>query len=71
MPTDLPSQQQCPLCGENNFCAVSQNAEAKQCWCMDVAIPPELIEQANQRPGQKRCICQACAERSQELAREL
>ncbi|MCP3907017.1 MAG: cysteine-rich CWC family protein [Oceanicoccus sp.] len=67
----LSAQQSCPICGEANGCAIANNAEASNCWCMEVNIPEELIEQANQRGDMKRCICQACAESVNSLAKEL
>ncbi|WP_339340241.1 cysteine-rich CWC family protein [uncultured Oceanicoccus sp.] len=65
------AQQNCPLCGQANLCAIANNAEAKHCWCMDATIPPSLIEQANQGSDEKICICQTCAQQTNLLAKNL
>ncbi|WP_440876887.1 cysteine-rich CWC family protein [Thalassotalea sp. PLHSN55] len=50
----------CPLCQQENKCAVS----AKEgCWCMKTPIPKALIAQLPTELKNKTCICNACVEK--------
>lgn len=54
----------CPLCGENNFCGnLSPNNKDKACWCMDSSMkfPDSLLMQVTDADKNKNCICKACA----------
>ncbi|WP_370693291.1 cysteine-rich CWC family protein [Oceanobacter sp. 4_MG-2023] len=59
--TDLgePSPRLCPLCARDNECAVANQRDAAQCWCMTATFPPQLLEQNRDSAGQ-RCICVQC-----------
>jgi len=49
----------CPLCGKPNNC----QAELPQtCWCNNVTVPKELIEQVPEQLKRKACICLNCIE---------
>src|SRR5262245_33047312 len=49
----------CPLCGDPNACALIQCAA--YCWCFDVDIRPEVMEQVPLEAAGKSCLCRACA----------
>lgn len=54
----------CPLCGQNNFCAnLSASSKDETCWCMDKSIkfPDSLLSQVSDAEKNKACICKACA----------
>lgn len=65
----------CPLCGEANLCAVSEDPAASDCWCRHTAIPEAAIAAipatASGEKIRKQCICQRCAERAALLATEI
>jgi hypothetical protein len=52
---------ECPLCRENNHCAIEAGEEPETCWCMSVAIPPQLLEADS--TNKEVCICQKCIEK--------
>jgi hypothetical protein len=55
---------QCPLCGENNFCGnLSPSKKGEACWCTNSAItfPDRLLSQVSDVDKNKKCICKACA----------
>ncbi|WP_078379861.1 cysteine-rich CWC family protein [Sutcliffiella halmapala] len=49
----------CPVCKEENNCAVAKKEEPTSCWCMKVTIPKELLEKASIKD---HCICEKCVE---------
>ncbi len=52
----------CPLCSEDNRCA-NLKGNAEQCWCMNVKVPREALQQVPQELQGISCICQSCATR--------
>ncbi|MGN7478729.1 cysteine-rich CWC family protein [Solibacillus silvestris] len=50
------NEQQCPICYGTNACNVE---DAKNCWCMKVKIPKQLLDKMDG----KSCICQKCIEK--------
>lgn len=54
----------CPLCGENNACAVQAGLDPRSCWCMTAGgFPPGLLELVPPERRRKACICRTCLER--------
>ncbi|MHA6485405.1 cysteine-rich CWC family protein [Paenibacillus sp. strain BS8-2] len=56
----------CPLCGQNNDCAMERSADAQDCWCTGVSIPPELLAAIPRSLIGINCICHACVTRFHE-----
>lgn len=51
----------CPLCGEDNRCAMAEPSAEHPCWCTEVRFPEDLLTKS---PDPERCICRACLERA-------
>lgn len=51
----------CPLCGEDNRCAMADGREVTECWCKDVSISAEVLAAIPAEAVGKYCICAACA----------
>ena len=49
----------CPLCREENECAVVQGR--RQCWCFGVTVPRELVERLQREMPGSGCVCPQCA----------
>ena len=54
--------QQCPLCGQNNRCAVAQGLPAEQCWCMTASLDRSALDRIPPAERGLRCICPACGQ---------
>ncbi|ARN74678.1 cysteine-rich CWC family protein [Oceanicoccus sagamiensis] len=65
------SPSTCPICGDTNLCAMADQPNASDCWCREVNIPQQLIDQANSQNKDRYCICQNCAQRANALAQEI
>jgi hypothetical protein len=51
----------CPLCGGTNSCAAAASGSFESnCWCRDVAIPPDLLDRIPEAQRGKACVCAAC-----------
>lgn len=50
----------CPLCGQNNGCAVHAGKDPAACWCMTVKVPPGLLEKIPPERRGQACVCQNC-----------
>ncbi|MFK8047768.1 MAG: cysteine-rich CWC family protein [Halioglobus sp.] len=62
MKTDLGfSESNCPLCGEQNLCAMSAGQELSDCWCKNVEFNPDTLLAVPAKMQGKVCICKACA----------
>lgn len=62
------NRDRCPLCEAPNGCALADNHKADRCWCQSVDFNPELLSQISPADKNRRCICQACAEKAHRLA---
>ncbi|WP_373082005.1 cysteine-rich CWC family protein [Zhongshania sp.] len=51
---------QCPLCDQDNQCAVATGRESSNCWCMQASLDNAAKQQAANRSGPPRCICPKC-----------
>lgn len=67
----------CPLCGKSNNCAMADNANASECWCMQEQFPDKAavmsrVETYTPDTTQvdaafdQRCICVACLRKLQQ-----
>jgi len=50
-------EMSCPICMKANHCGV---ADPAGCWCMQEAIPTELIDLVPVESKGQACICAAC-----------
>lgn len=53
--------EKCPLCQNENHCAISRGSQPKSCWCMNISIPKPLLE--NPLLNKKSCICKKCIDK--------
>jgi hypothetical protein len=56
----------CVLCGANNGCGLA--AGKSTCWCFEVKIDPEILEQIPEEAKNDVCLCRACATGPEEPA---
>jgi hypothetical protein len=60
-----PNPTQCPLCGQQNLCAmeVERNTGVKQppCWCSQTRFDASVLRKVPEQARGKACICAACA----------
>ncbi|WP_430461882.1 cysteine-rich CWC family protein [Thalassolituus sp. LLYu03] len=56
----------CPLCGEDNQCAVAAGDEATSCWCFapGLTTPAALLAQIPPEARNRQCVCAACVARA-------
>ncbi|QLE84132.1 MULTISPECIES: cysteine-rich CWC family protein [Shewanella] len=57
----------CPLCQQDNRCALTQQQPAAQCWCMQQTFPAKATLAGRNLPSQQ-CLCQSCVQRLLEEA---
>ncbi len=60
---DKPTKSICPLCQQQNKCAVEQGSD---CWCMNTNIPKPLLEQIPAEIKGQTCICLACVKKFEQ-----
>ncbi|WP_080835982.1 cysteine-rich CWC family protein [Cohnella massiliensis] len=65
----LINPAECPLCGQQNRCAVHAGKPIEDCWCKKVSIPKALRDRIPPEKRAKACICRACVEQYQAQAR--
>ena len=53
----------CPLCGQSNDCAREMGRNEKNCWCVSVIFPAELLELVPEEKKDQACICRTCLRR--------
>ncbi len=62
---DLPvplSAPRCPLCGEENDCAVSRSGSFDTpCWCRNVVISAQALSRVPAAQRHRACLCPRCA----------
>lgn len=64
MTLPAPDPSRCPLCGQDNRCAMEIERATGQpqgpCWCVDARFPPDLLAQLPPEAEGQACICAAC-----------
>ncbi len=60
-PLDLEDASKCPLCGEQNQCAVAAGQAHESCWCMTATMDPKALGAIPPQAQGKVCICPRCA----------
>ncbi len=63
-------QRTCPLCGGDNRCAMASGEDPANCWCVEIAIDPAVLQRLPAQAVGKVCICRACAESGGEQVNE-
>jgi hypothetical protein len=63
-----PATSRCPLCGEENACALAAGG-SRPCWCAAETFPDALLERVPAGEGQGSCICRRCLEAFRESER--
>jgi len=58
---ETPDPSRCALCGAPNGCAMAAGNDAAACWCMRVAIGPEVLARIPEAAQGKVCVCADCA----------
>jgi prepilin-type N-terminal cleavage/methylation domain-containing protein/prepilin-type processing-associated H-X9-DG protein len=54
----------CPLCGGTNGCQLCAPVTGKgPCWCVNVAMPAELLARVPENFRDRACVCRACVEK--------
>ncbi len=56
----------CPLCGGPTECGVE--AGKSTCWCFDMSMPPDVLEQVPADQRGVACICQKCAAQAKPVS---
>ena len=60
-----PDPSRCPLCGEENRCAMEiarETGEAQSaCWCMNADFSADLLDRVPSATRRLACICARCA----------
>ncbi|UGB29377.1 cysteine-rich CWC family protein [Metabacillus sp. B2-18] len=49
--------KKCPLCQNDNQCAISKGQQPKTCWCMTASFPQKLLATTS---FEDSCICKKC-----------
>lgn len=47
----------CPFCGAGNRCGAQSEGP---CWCLDLSVPPGLLELVPAAQKMRACICIDC-----------
>jgi hypothetical protein len=50
----------CPLCGQDNQCAIAAGRPPQDCWCMQKVIDAQMLQTIPTDQRGKVCICPAC-----------
>jgi hypothetical protein len=60
-PLDFDDTSKCPLCGEQNQCAIAAGKRHESCWCMSATMDPKALAAIPVEAHGKVCICPRCA----------
>ncbi|HNZ91839.1 MAG TPA: cysteine-rich CWC family protein [Acidovorax sp.] len=61
MPTPAPETRRCPLCGQDNQCAMVCGQPTETCWCMTAPVSPTALAAIPDALRGFTCLCPACA----------
>lgn len=50
----------CPLCGQDNQCAIAAGQSPESCWCMSAKLSASALAALPEAERGVRCICPAC-----------
>ncbi|MEK8130085.1 cysteine-rich CWC family protein [Paenibacillus filicis] len=57
-----PEASRCPLCGQDNQCALLQGKQVEACWCWKASIPKGLLERISDPLRGRACVCPSCVQ---------
>jgi hypothetical protein len=63
-PSPSPPPDRCPLCGDDNRCAMARAPDASacaDCWCAAVRIDEHVLARVPAAAIGKACLCRSCA----------
>jgi hypothetical protein len=52
----------CPKCGLKNHCAVENQKDLNQCWCMKIHVSNDFQSHLSKVYKNQGCLCQSCLE---------
>lgn len=52
----------CPICGEDNHCAIVKGQDPLSCWCMTTKVPKALLETVPAESRRQSCVCKKCVD---------
>jgi alpha-ribazole phosphatase len=55
-----PEPDRCPLCGEENSCAMAAGKSVSACWCNGARVSREALEQVPASSRGVVCVCPRC-----------
>jgi nickel-dependent lactate racemase len=55
----------CPICGAENNCATANGTDPYKCWCIEIKIPEEVLEELTKAKTRETggCFCKSCVEK--------
>lgn len=56
----------CPICHQENHCAMVAGKDPATCWCHHTAVPQQLLEQIPPENRGISCVCKDCVDRFNE-----
>lgn len=68
MPETSSPASLCPLCGQQNECAIVAGRPAQACWCMAARIPAEVLAAIPPAARGTACVCPGCGRPSASVA---
>jgi len=51
----------CPLCGQENDCALANGRPIESCWCFTAEISRQALERIPEAARGVACLCASCA----------
>jgi hypothetical protein len=51
----------CPICGNENECAMAANPGASECWCFTAQVSEDALKAIPEEARGQVCICPRCA----------
>ncbi|GLX13788.1 helicase [Pseudomonas straminea] len=59
----------CPACGKLNNCAqATSGSEVTHCWCFEIEVKPQALQNLPLEALNRACLCPACAGAVREAA---
>ena len=56
----------CPICGNDNKCAIAHGEDPYKCWCMNTHFPQKVLDSVPEKYKGKACVCEKCLEKIKE-----
>ncbi len=69
-PSPALDPTRCPLCGNDNRCAMELERETgvaqPPCWCVSATFPPGLLDRMPEAARGQACLCANCVAAAME-----